>query len=105
MNDEEMEMICFQIISLNGDAKSSYLEALQQAKLKNYERANELLKEGKKSFTEGHHFHTKLIQAECSGNKIQMTLLLTHAEDQMMSVEVIKCFAEELIELYQKIDN
>ena len=93
------------MISLSGDAKSCYLEALQQAKLKNYERATELLEEGKKSFTEGHHFHTKLIQGECGGNKLEMTLLLTHVEDQMMSAEVIKCLAEELIELYQKIDN
>lgn len=105
MKDEDMEMICFQMISLSGDAKSCYLEALQQAKLKNYKRATELLEEGQKSFAEGHHFHTKLIQAECGGSKIQMSLLLTHVEDQMMSAEVIKCLAEELIELYQKIDN
>ena len=34
MND--MELICFQIISNSGTAKSSYIEAIQKAKQKDF---------------------------------------------------------------------
>ena len=41
MND--MELICFQIISNSGTAKSSYIEAIQKAKQKDFEAAEKLL--------------------------------------------------------------
>ena len=34
--NEEFEMICFQIISNSGAAKSNYVEAIQKAKEKDY---------------------------------------------------------------------
>lgn len=102
---EELELICFQMISAAGNAKSLYVEAVQEAKQKNYTKAHELIEEGEKSFVEGHHFHGELIGKECNGEKTEMTLLLTHVEDQMMAAEIIKLMAEEIIELYEKISD
>ena len=79
---EGLELICFEIISSVGMARSLYIEAIQEAKTGNFEQAQELIKQGDESFTEGHHSHAKLIQQEAGGEATQMTLLLTHAEDQ-----------------------
>jgi PTS system cellobiose-specific IIA component len=44
----------------------------------------------------------KLIQNEASGKKNEMSLLLVHAEDQLMSAEGFKILALEFIEIYKK---
>lgn len=38
-------------------------------------------------------------------NVLKMSFILAHAEDQMMSTEVFKVFAEEMIELYKKVNK
>lgn len=101
---ESNELVCFQIISAVGTAKSMYLEAVQEAKKGKFEKAASLIEEGHKVYAEGHHFHAKLIQHEASGEKTEINLLLLHAEDQMMSAETIKIMAEEFIEVYKKLD-
>ena len=96
---EGLELICFEIISSVGMARSLYIEA----KAGNFEQAQELIKQGDESFTEGHHSHAKLIQQEAGGEATQMTLLLTHAEDQLMSAEAFKILSQEFMDLYKEI--
>ena len=100
---EGIELICFQIISTVGNARSLYIEAIQAAKAGDFEKAEELIKEGEASFTEGHAAHGKLIQQEASGNPVQPNLLLIHAEDQLMSAEAFKIIAQEMIDNYKRI--
>ncbi len=102
---EEMEMILFELISTVGTAKSCFMEALSEAKEGNFEKAKELIKDGDKVFVEGHHKHLSLIQQEASGKGVTFSLLLLHAEDQLMSAENVKILCEEVIELYRKIDG
>lgn len=97
-----MELICFQIITANGSAKSCYMEALQEAKQGNYERAKELIAEGDQMAIEGHDIHLSLLAKESEGEKTEFSLLLMHAEDQAMSTEVVKIMVLELIELYKE---
>jgi cellobiose PTS system EIIA component len=101
---ENNELICFQIISAVGTAKSMYLEAIQEAKKGEFEKAASLIEEGRNVYTQGHHAHATLIQQEANGEKTEINLLLLHAEDQMMSAETIKIMAEEFIEVYKKLE-
>lgn len=102
---EEIELISFKIISAVGEAKSSYIEAIREAKKGNFERADELIKEGSKVFLQGHHAHAELIQQEAKGNIVVPTLLLMHAEDQLMSADGFKIIAQEFIEVYKRAFN
>lgn len=97
----ELEMICFQMISLNGSARSYFMEALQKAKAGCFDEAAALMEEGDAMFVEGHRVHMELITQEARGDASGVNLLLIHAEDQMMSAEVVKFMAQELIEIYQ----
>lgn len=103
--NEEFEMICFQIISNSGSAKSYYLEAIQKAKDNEYVIAQKLMEEAEECFIEAHKIHANLIQKEASGDKTEFSLLFMHAEDQMSNTEMAKVLAQEIIALYQHIDK
>lgn len=100
-----LELSSFKIISSVGMAKSSYIEAMNAAEKGNFDLADEKIKEGEKFFSEGHEAHSELIQQESSGDDIKLSLLLMHAEDQLMSAETIKIMAKEVIKLNNRIQN
>lgn len=102
---EGLELICFQLITAAGGAKSSYIEAVEKAKQRKYNEAEELIRRGDEFMKQGHAPHTDLIQQEAAGNGSAMTLILTHAEDQMMSTEVFKVMAEQMIDVYKEMDD
>ena len=99
----ELETLCFEIISSVGTARSMYIEAIQEAKNNNFERAEKLIEEGSEIFANGHHAHAKLIQSEANGELGRISLILLHAEDQLMSAEGFKIIATEFIEVYKKL--
>ena len=100
---DEKELIIFKIISAVGTARSMYIEAIQLAKTGDFEGAENLISEGEKAFVEGHHAHVELIQKEANGEKTDVSLILIHAEDQLMSAEGFKIIAEELIDVYKNM--
>ena len=93
---EGMELICFNIISSVGMAKSSY-EAMRAAAAGNFDEATAKIK--------GHNAHSDLIEQESNGTPVVPSLLLLHAEDQMMSSETIRLMAEENIKLYKRLSE
>lgn len=102
---EGIELISFQIISAVGTARSCYIEAIQIAKNGDFKGAQDKLEEGEKYFNEGHHAHGQLIQQEASGKKTDFSLILMHAEDQLMSAESFRIIAEEFIEIYKVVQK
>jgi cellobiose PTS system EIIA component len=105
MVDESVEMISFSIISNVGMAKSLVMEALFDAKERNFALAEEKLAESKRFFVEGHKIHTSLIQKEASGEKVEFSMIFMHAEDQLMSTETISELVKEIIEMYKRFDK
>lgn len=102
---DEKELIIFKIISAVGTARSMYIEAIQLAKAGDFEGAEKLISEGEQAFVEGHHAHVELIQKEATGEKTEVSLIMVHAEDQLMSAEGFKIIAEELIDVYRKMNK
>ena len=100
---EELAGVSCQIIANVGEARSLRLEAVQAAKAGEFDRASDLLAQAEQAFLRGHEAHASLIQQEASGDPVSMTLLLTHAEDQLMSAEAFGILAEEFIELYRRL--
>lgn len=101
--DESMVMVCMQIITNTGSAKSSYIEAIQNAKKGDLGGAEISMNEGDDLYAQAHEVHTSLIQKEASGEKTEFSLILMHAEDQMASTEMAKVMAREFIELYREM--
>lgn len=67
-----------------------FILELAAAKEGNYDRADELIKEGDESFVQAHHAHIGLLQEEVVSLEPQISLLMVHAEDQLMGAETIK---------------
>ncbi|MEY8308588.1 PTS lactose/cellobiose transporter subunit IIA [Erysipelotrichaceae bacterium 51-3] len=102
---EGMEMICFQIIANSGGAKTAYMSAIEEAKNGNFEKAAELMNEGDEYMNQGHGPHAELIQKEAAGESTPVSLLLLHAEDQMMGAEQFKALAAQMIDLYKRLEK
>lgn len=102
MSDEEK---IFTIISTTGTAKSCYLKAVQESRDFNQEQAAALIKQGDEALIAGHKIHAGMVQQEAAGKAQAVSLLLVHAEDQFMSAEVIKALVNELIAVYDQLND
>lgn len=102
---EGMELICFQIIAASGGAKSAFIAAIDAAKNGDFEEAATQMQNGEDFMNQGHEPHAKLIQNEANGDHTPISLLLLHAEDQMMGAEQFKMLAEEIIDVYKAMQN
>ena len=100
---EGLELISFQMIAASGAARSYYIEAIQYAKQKDFQKAKECMKEADNEYIEAHRLHASLLQKEAIGEKSEFQILFIHALDQMMSAETFGILAKEFIEIYQKI--
>lgn len=98
-----LELIAFEIISNVGMAKSLAIEALREVRRGRYEEGKAKLVESSEYIIKGHHAHTALIQKEAAGEKVEISLIIMHAEDQMMAAETIKTLVEEMIEMYKDL--
>lgn len=100
----DMEMLCFEIISNVGMAKSCYIEAVKLARTGGIEEGKAKIKEGEEFFLKGHRAHSKFIELDASDKLPNTRLILAHAEDQLMSTETIKLMALEFIYLYENFE-
>ncbi|HWJ77686.1 MAG TPA: PTS lactose/cellobiose transporter subunit IIA [Niallia sp.] len=96
---EEMQTAAFQIISFAGEARSSYVEAIQIARNGNIEEAKRKIEEGVQNYNLIHKVHASLVQREAAGEELPFSLILMHAEDQMLTTETLKIMASEMIEM------
>lgn len=101
---EQMQAVAFQIIAEVGTAKSMYMEAIRVAKEEqDFEAARKLIEEGIELATSAHSHHFEIVQKEAQGEALPFSIMLMHAEDQLLTTEVIKTMAEELIVVHEKL--
>ena len=95
---ETITEIAFEIIANVGAARGMYIEAIQEAKAGNFDRAKELMAQGKETFVLGHHGHADLLEW-------QTNIFLMHAEDQLMAADAFETIASEFIEVHQELQE
>lgn len=101
----EMQTLSFSIILHAGNARSCAMEAISLAKGYEFTAAREKLEEAENEFVEAHKLQTKLLQAEASGEKNEVTVILIHAQDHLMTSMTLKDLANEMIDMYEKIQS
>ncbi|WP_040213497.1 PTS lactose/cellobiose transporter subunit IIA [Clostridium polynesiense] len=100
---ENNELISFDIISNVGAAKSIYMEIINKCEKKDFDSVEEMLEEAEGYLIAGHKRHMELVQKEASGDKVELSLLLMHAEDQLMNAELVKLLAQKFMHLYKEV--
>ncbi len=101
--NEELQTISFSIILHAGNARSLAMEAIELAKNKEIEQAHQKIEAAEQEFTEAHHVQTKLLQQEATGENQNISIILIHAQDHLMTSMVVKDMALVIIDLYKDI--
>jgi PTS system cellobiose-specific IIA component len=94
---EGIELAAFNIITAVGEAKSKLHDAVDESMKGNKEKVDELIKEANIAITKGDKEHFKLISEDSKNKDINFSLLLVHAEDQLMSAEIFRDFTIQLV--------
>lgn len=105
MLSKEQESDIFEIITYSGNAKSLAYESLNAASNYNFEKSEELSEEAQKELNKAHNTQTSLIQDEINGKAVEMSLLMVHAQDHLMSTISEKSLIEKMVELYKEINR
>lgn len=100
-----MEKIIMDLIIFSGEARSYAMEAMQSAKIGQIDEARNLIEKSKETLGNAHATQTSLIQGEAAGNKAEVSLLLVHAQDHLMTSIVVKDLAEEIIDLHERLNK
>lgn len=97
--------VIMELIMYGGDAKSNSMEAIQAAKTGDFELAKTKLSQAEASLIHAHHAQTGLLTQEAQGNKAEVSLLMVHGQDHLMTSIAFTDLAKEIIELYERINE
>ena len=96
---EEMQQVAFGMIAQLGLARQKFTEAITASEQATADQAQALLQEGNDALVKAHKGHFGLIQREANGEELPFSLILTHAEDQLMTIELMKDLGERIVSL------
>lgn len=105
MTQEKYEELVMSLVVEGGNARSLAMEAIHEAKEGNFNEAERMLQECGTALNEAHETQTALIQAEIRGEEVKVMLLMVHAQDHFMDAMVVKDLAEEIINIYKKMEG
>ena len=105
VDKEKVSQLAMEMITYAGMAKSNYLLALKDYKAGKDNEALKKIEDGAIEFTKAHEVHSQILTDEMEKLEPQVSLLLVHAEDQLMGAETLKILVEELIDIYKERGN
>lgn len=100
---ETITEIAFEIIANVGAARGMYIEAIQESRTGHFDQAEQLLKEGREAFVQGHHGHADLLEWQGQGLTWKTNIYLMHAEDQLMAADAFETIAAEFIQVHREL--
>jgi PTS system cellobiose-specific IIA component len=103
METVSTEQIVMELIVNGGDARSKSMSAIRLAKKGDLEAAREKIKEANEALGKAHNFQTNLIQNESAGQKVEISLLMIHAQDHLMNAMTVRDLAQEMIDMYEEL--
>ncbi|MDR1991634.1 MAG: PTS lactose/cellobiose transporter subunit IIA [Mycoplasmataceae bacterium] len=101
----DFEKVSFKVIAASGEAKSKAMEAIQFAKAKQFLEAKKSLEQAEQFMIDAEREHMEVVQAEANGDKLQLTALFMHAEDQMLTTQTLMLVSKEFVDLYAKLNE
>ena len=83
MDNEKLVQVAMNVIMHAGDAR----DYIRKAGTKLSDGVEELLKKASAELVEAHKAQTSVLQNEAEGDSVPMTVLFSHAQDTLMTVE------------------
>lgn len=97
--------VSMQIILNAGDARALVEDAFKEANKLNYDKAQDMLKEAGKKLVVAHQYQTNKIQEEAEGKPLKYSVLFTHAQDTLMTIDTEYKLVKLQVEAMQDHDN
>lgn len=104
--DEQLIQNAMQIIMFAGDARVCCKDALEAVTLRDYEKAQEKLKEAQGKIAEAHHIQTDAIQKDVGGEeKMEYSVLFAHAQDTLMTIYSEINMTKHIMSISESLDK
>ena len=97
------EQISFELISHAGNSKSCSMEAMAAADSGDYELVDLKLKEADDELRQAHQIQTNLLTDFARGEKLEVDVLLVHAQDHLNGAILTYDFAKKVIGLTRRV--
>jgi len=104
MEDEKVQA-AMQIILNAGDARVKCKEALDAIAISDFVLAKENMKDAQAKITKAHIVQTDVLQAECSGEPIEYSVLFAHAQDTLMTINSEIIIAKQMIKIFESYEK
>lgn len=101
----DMEILIMNLIVDAGSARSASMQSIAMAKEGRFDEAKKMLEEANESLLKVHHLQTGLIQKEAGGERTELSLLMVHAQDHLMTAMLARDLASEFVALYESIKS
>ncbi|MFR1832798.1 MAG: PTS lactose/cellobiose transporter subunit IIA [Lachnospiraceae bacterium] len=105
MKESMTEKVIMELVVNSGNARSLAMEAIQLAKKRNFQEAENMLENSQKAILKAHEFQTELVSKEAAGEEVETSLIMCHGQDHLMTAMVIIDLAAEFIDVYKSINK
>lgn len=102
---EEISMTGFSIVAYAGDAKTDLISALRKARDGEIDAAHKLVESANESINDAHNEQTKLLSKEAGGEDMDVTFIMVHGQDTLMTTMMLKDEVEFFIDEYERINK
>ncbi|MCB6266529.1 PTS lactose/cellobiose transporter subunit IIA [Longicatena sp. 210702-DFI.1.36] len=103
---EQLNSAAMQIILHAGDCWNLLNEAINDLlDDKSEEEVKDKITQAKKEITKAHVIQTDMIQSSINEEELQTTLLFTHAQDTLMTINSEVNLVQSMIRLYRKLEK
>ncbi|MDN3954757.1 PTS cellobiose transporter subunit IIA [Sporolactobacillus laevolacticus] len=100
--DENLQVVAFDIILHSGSARAMVHEAFKFMREGNFEMADAKLADANQELLKAHKSQTQLLQDYAKGKKIEMEIIMIHAQDHLMTTMTLREVAIEMEHLYRR---
>ena len=97
---EDISMTGFSIVAYSGDARTYLMQAMDKAS-----EGKELVKKAEESINLAHNEQTKLLSKEAGGDDMDVTFIMVHGQDTLMTTMLLKDQMKTIINLYERVNK
>ncbi|KRO00161.1 PTS lactose/cellobiose transporter subunit IIA [Companilactobacillus kimchiensis] len=102
---EDISMTGFAIVAYSGDARSALMKALENAREGKIDEAKKLVEEANQSIVDAHNEQTKLLANEAGGMDMDVTFIMVHGQDTLMTTMMLMDQCKFFIDEYDRINK
>ena len=104
-SEEEQLQTTMGLIINAGNAKSFAVEAIKAAKEGNFDDAHQKSDEAQQALVDAHNTQTGMLTKEAQGEHAQVTLLMVHSQDHLMTAITFVDLATNFVDVYEQLDE